>query len=209
MRPVDLLAGDDQRRHQADRVVVDSVDDKSSLQASQLKLFGFRRLELEGLHEAETAQILRPEVLDCVAQNLTHLRGVANETVALDHVQHGQCRGAGQRVAAERRPMVARFEDSIAAGSLKATWTNPSGSGWNGSEYLGWPPAVMVASVRPWKEPVVVMISNAPSRLRAPHFRASLMAASFASAPELQKKTREGNESSTRRRARSICGCVK
>ena len=85
----------------------------------------------------------------------------------------------------------------------------PSGSGLNGSEYFGWPPAVTVASVRPWNEPRVVMIWNAPSRLRAPHLRASLIAVSLASAPELQKKTRDGNESSTRRRASSTWGCVK
>ena len=100
-------------------MVVDSVDDQSRLQASQLKLFGFRRLELEGLHEAETAQIFGTEVLDRVAEDLTHLRGVTNETVAFDHVQHRQCSGAGQRVAAEGRPMVARFED-VCPGIRKA-----------------------------------------------------------------------------------------
>ena len=53
------------------------------------------------------------------------------------------------------------------------------------------------------------MISKAPARFFVPHFRASLIAASLASAPELQKKTREGNDSSTSRRASSICGRVR
>src|SRR5712691_8741730 len=98
---------------------------------------------------------------------------------------------------------------SIAATSLYSTWTKPGGSGLNGSEYLCWPPAVTAASVRPWNEPVVVMISKAPSRFRVPHLRAILIADSFASAPELQKKTRDGNDSSTNRWASSTCGCVK
>ena len=65
------------------------------------------------------------------------------------------------------------------------------------------PVAVTVASVRPWKEPSVVMISKALSLFFLPHLRAILMAASLASAPLLQKKTRPGNASSTSRRARS------
>src|SRR6266849_5880453 len=97
----------------------------------------------------------------------------------------------------------------IASRSLYGTCAKPAGSGWNGSEYLGWPPAVTVASVLPWNEPDVVMISNAPPRLRAPHLRATLIAASLASAPELQKNTRDGKESWTSRRARSTWGRVK
>ena len=46
----------------------------------------------------------------------------------------------------------------MASMSLKGTCTKPSGSGLNGSEYLGWPPAAIVAIVRPWKEPIEVMI---------------------------------------------------
>src|SRR6266849_6328784 len=97
----------------------------------------------------------------------------------------------------------------IASRSLYGTCTKPSGSGLKGSEYLGWPPAVIVAIVRPWNEPIEVMIWNAPFLLRTPHLRAILIAASFASAPELPKKTRAGKDSSTRRCASSTCGWVK
>src|SRR5581483_11849673 len=48
----------------------------------------------------------------------------------------------------------------IASRSLKGTCTKPGGSGLKGSEYLACPPAVTAARVRPWNEPVVVMISN-------------------------------------------------
>jgi hypothetical protein len=47
----------------------------------------------------------------------------------------------------------------------------------------------IVASVRPWKAPWVVTISNAPPRWSWPHLRASLMAPSLASAPVLHRKT--------------------
>ena len=46
------------------------------------------------------------------------------------------------------------------------------------------------------------MISKAPSRCFAPHFRASLIAPSLASAPLLQKKTWSRPEHSARRLAR-------
>ena len=47
----------------------------------------------------------------------------------------------------------------------------------------------MVASVRPWKPPSKVMISNAPPLCSEPYLRASLIAPSLASAPELVKNT--------------------
>ena len=62
----------------------------------------------------------------------------------------------------------------------------PSGTGANGACFSGWPVAASVASVRPWKEP-----SAATTRWRPgpAHRRASLIAHSLASAPELQKNT--------------------
>ena len=54
----------------------------------------------------------------------------------------------------------------------------------------GLPLADMVAMVRPWNAPSNVTISYAPSFRLRPHFRASLIAPSFASAPLLQKKMR-------------------
>ena len=51
----------------------------------------------------------------------------------------------------------------------------------------------MVARVRPWKEALAVMMTGR-SRLSFSwaYFRVSLMAASLASAPELQKKALRG-----------------
>jgi len=47
----------------------------------------------------------------------------------------------------------------------------------------------MVASVRPWKEALAVMMTGKSSpSFSCACLRVSLMAASFASAPELQKK---------------------
>ena len=42
---------------------------------------------------------------------------------------------------------------SSAAMSLNGTCRKPSGIGWNGSCFAGWPVAASVASVRPWKLP--------------------------------------------------------
>ena len=78
--------------------------------------------------------------------------------------------------------------------SLSGTCGKPSGSGVNERVYASLPVAVTVASVRPWKAWSAEIIPYAPSRLRLPHLRASLMAASLASAPLLQKKTRSNGE---------------
>jgi hypothetical protein len=59
-----------------------------------------------------------------------------------------------------------------------------------------------VASVRPWKEPSIVTISLFPPRTSFPYLRASLMAASFASAPLLQKKALPAKDAWTSRSAR-------
>ena len=57
--------------------------------------------------------------------------------------------------------------------------------------------------VRPWNAPRIVMMSTTSvARVSFAYFRASLIAASLASVPELQKKARSPNEWSTRSFAR-------
>ena len=70
--------------------------------------------------------------------------------------------------------------------SPHATWWKPSGIGWNGSCFVGWPVAASDASVRPWKLPSALTTTWRP---RPPCLRASLMAHSLASAPEFVKNT--------------------
>ena len=93
---------------------------------------------------------------------------------------------------------------SSAATSFWGTAANPSGRGWNASCLAGCAVAASVASVRPWKLPSSTTTrraalscaacasppqaaARAAARLRACR-RASLMAHSLASAPELAKK---------------------
>ncbi len=75
---------------------------------------------------------------------------------------------------------------SNASASHHATCRKPSGSGQKTSCFAGWPVACSVARVRPWNDPYTLTTTCRP---RPPHLRASLMAHSFASAPELQKNT--------------------
>ena len=91
--------------------------------------------------------------------------------------------------------------------SLYGVYSKPPGSGPKFSWYLGWPVAVIAAKVRPWNELSAVMITGvpfAPSLVRA-CLRASLIAASFASAPELQKKARSAHDESTSFLASAPC----
>ena len=83
----------------------------------------------------------------------------------------------------------------------------PGSSGWKPWWYFSWPVAVSVANVRPWKEPVVDRISYRPP-CSLPQRRASFIAASFASAPLLQRKTRSANECRQRSAASSTAGAV-
>ena len=71
-----------------------------------------------------------------------------------------------------------------ASRSPKGAYTKPAMSGPRPSWYLGWAVAVVAPSVRPWKPPSKVMILY---RGRLLCRRTSLMAASLASVPELQK----------------------
>ena len=73
---------------------------------------------------------------------------------------------------------------STAARSFSGAYMKPGTSGRNPSWYFGWAVAVMAANVRPWNEFSKVMILYRPWPT---WMRASLMAASMASAPELQK----------------------
>ena len=65
--------------------------------------------------------------------------------------------------------------------------------------------AVNVAMVRPWKERSITMIVGNEMPLLCPCNRASLMAASLASAPELQKKALSIPDKAIKRSASSSC----
>jgi len=60
--------------------------------------------------------------------------------------------------------------------------TAPGTSGSNAARFAGWPVTESAPNVRPWNDPSSATISLRPVALRA-----HLSAASFASAPELQK----------------------
>ena len=69
-----------------------------------------------------------------------------------------------------------------AAASFGWAKRTPGSSGSNAARFAGWPVAASAPVVRPWKEPSSATIPGLPVALRA-----YLIAASFASAPELQK----------------------
>ena len=73
---LDLVGADDQRRHEAHRVVVDSVHQHARLEAGLLERLGFGLGELHRPHESATPHILTAEVAQCIWDNL-HPRGVA------------------------------------------------------------------------------------------------------------------------------------
>ena len=74
--------------------------------------------------------------------------------------------------------------------SPNGTVTNPGSIGSNPSWNFGWPVAESPPYVRPWNDPERTTIACGPSGSRPrDHFRTSLIAASFASVPLLQKKT--------------------
>ena len=76
---------------------------------------------------------------------------------------------------------------SSAAKLLNGTCLKPGTSGSKPLRYLARPVSASVASVRPWNELSIEMISLRPVAL--PYFRANLLMPSLASAPELQKNT--------------------
>ena len=84
------------------------------------------------------------------------------------------------RIAASSPPgATAASSDSTSFGRANEI---PGTSGPKPSHFAGWPVAERAPSVLPWKPP-----SSATIRGRPVAFRATLSAASFASAPELQK----------------------
>ena len=80
----------------------------------------------------------------------------------------------------------------------------PGTSGSNGLRYSGRSVAASDANNRPWNAPLNATISVFPD-----HLRANLNAASFASAPELQKKTRSAKERATSSSASRSPGSVR
>jgi hypothetical protein len=84
-----------------------------------------------------------------------------------------------------------------APASPYGTNRTPPGSGANASALPGCPVSARAPMVRPWNDPTAVTTSGRPvSRL-------ILNAASLASAPELQKKTRPGRPARSSRRSAS------
>ena len=73
----------------------------------------------------------------------------------------------------------AASSEATSFSSAKAT---PGRSGSNAARFAGWPVADSAPSVRPWNEPSSATTPGLPVALRA-----YLIAASIASAPELQK----------------------
>ena len=76
------------------------------------------------------------------------------------------------------------------------------------SRIAGLPVAAIVASVRPWKLWVSETVFHFRGEWRLPASRASLIAASFASAPPWQKNAFPGNECRAIASASRTCGSV-
>ena len=90
-----------------------------------------------------------------------------------------------------------------ASGSSRGTTLNPGTSGAKGACFSSWGVAESEPIVRPWKPPSSTTKSPPCRRLRA-----SLIAHSFASVPELQRNARPPSELSTSRFASRIAGSV-
>ena len=84
-------------------------------------------------------------------------------------------------------------------------WTNATSekSGSNGARFAGWPVTASEPSVRPWNEP-----SSATTFVLPVALRAYLIAASFASVPELQKKACAPGQRAASAAASSSAGSV-
>jgi hypothetical protein len=94
---------------------------------------------------------------------------------------------------------------SRAARSSRSTKITSGTSGRNGSCLSGWPVSESAPIVRPWKPSTSATISVRPGD---PSLRASLRAASEASAPEFPKTTLPPREWSRIHSASSIIGSV-
>ncbi|RUA24469.1 MAG: hypothetical protein DSY73_03920, partial [Actinobacteria bacterium] len=97
------------------------------------------------------------------------------------------CRGSSRMA-----PTVGSTAASKASRSFQAACLKPSGRGWKGSCFSGWPVAARVARVRPWNDRKA---DSTTCRPRPWCLRANLMAASFASAPEFWNSTWPGSVS--------------
>ena len=100
---------------------------------------------------------------------------------------------------------IASCRHSMSPGS---TLMNPGTSGAKPCRTAGLPVAAIIASVRPWKLRCSEMIVHRCGANWHPRSRASLHAASFASAPLWQKNARPGNACRFSRSASSTCGSV-
>ncbi len=80
------------------------------------------------------------------------------------------------------QPVAEPTAAASASTSFGATNAAPGESGSNGTRFAGWPVTESAPSVRPWKPPSSATTPGFPVALRA-----YFSAASFASAPELQK----------------------
>src|SRR3954451_24190802 len=100
-------------------------------------------------------------------------------------------------------PMSGAAAGSSEITSFGCATRTPWSSGSKAARFAGWPVADSEPLVRPWKLPSSAITPVRPVALRA-YFRA----ASFASAPELQKKPRAPPNRSDRRRASSSAGSV-
>ena len=105
----------------------------------------------------------------------------------------------GSRITAAVSGPTAERSAAASSGGTKAT---PPTRGPNGARYFGCPVADSAKAVRPWNEPSRATIPVAPSPFsRRARARASFSAASTASEPLLQKKTRGRPKSAARRAA--------
>ena len=93
----------------------------------------------------------------------------------------------------------AAYSEATSFGTAKRA--GPSGS--NAARFAGWPVTASAPSVRPWNEPSSASTPGLPVALRA-----YLSAASFASAPELQKNACAPPKRAERSAASSAAGSV-
>jgi hypothetical protein len=101
------------------------------------------------------------------------------------------------RIADVRSETAARKAGASFGGTNRA----PGRSGTNGARYAACPVTESAPNVRPWKPSSSATTSERPGFLS----RANFSAASFASVPLLQKKTRERPEAFVRRSASIPC----
>ena len=90
----------------------------------------------------------------------------------------------------------------------KGTWSKPCTGGPKPARYFSFPVALSMASVRPWKAPSKqIMWKRSGWPFSAWYLRTAFTMPSFASAPELQKKTLSAKDAATWRAASSsACG---